>query len=176
MSVLRVQAFLIIEFLLSFSPVVLFNSMVFLLSKRVSCHAMPYPPGKLESWGSWMKTVLWMLLWGCLPMVASAQQYPSTDRRHFPLNHMTSPGTAAAWAVANGKAHPAYFQPVRITVPTQGRVDFFDGSPARPVSMAAPGQAGLLVGQTYRVRLTGLPEFRIRNFIPRLNSSIACIP
>ncbi|WP_240490257.1 hypothetical protein [Planctopirus hydrillae] len=157
-----------IEFLLSFSPVVLFNSMV--SSSRKEFPAMrclaPQANSKVVALG-W-KTVLWMLLWGCLPMVASAQQYPSTDRRHFPLNHMTSPGTAAAWAVANGKAHPAYFQPVRITVPTQGRVDFFDGSPARPVSMAAPGQAGLLVGQTYRVRLTGLPEFPNQEFYPTI--------
>ncbi|ADG66248.1 hypothetical protein Plim_0398 [Planctopirus limnophila DSM 3776] len=27
----------------------------FLFSKRVSCHAMPSPPGKLESCGSWME-------------------------------------------------------------------------------------------------------------------------
>jgi hypothetical protein len=109
-----------------------------------------------------------LLIVCCLNAPALAQQYPATGGRHFPLNHMTAPGTAAAWATAVGKAHPAYFQPVRVTLPSTGQVEFFDGAPNRAVAVPAPGQASLLVGQTYRVRLTGLPEFPNQEFYPSI--------
>ena len=93
---------------------------------------------------------------------------PAVGGRQFPLNQMTPPGTAAQWATNIGKANPAYFQPVRVSLPTNGRVTFFEGSADRPYELAAPAQAGLMVGHMYRMRVSEMPEFPGVDFFPSI--------
>lgn len=50
-----------------------------------------------------------------------------------------------------------------------GTVTFFDGTPQRPVELAAPAQAGLLVGRVYRLRVTNMPEFPNGEFFPSID-------
>jgi hypothetical protein len=99
---------------------------------------------------------------------AVAQQYPAVGGRQFPLNQMTPPGTAAQWAVNLGKATPEYFQPVRVTLPTNGLVTFYEGSPHRAYDVVAPAQASLVVGRIYRLRVSAMPEFPGVEFFPSI--------
>ena len=86
---------------------------------------------------------------------ASAQhQHP----RYFPLDHRI-PGRATQWAQAIHPRHVEYLQPVKIELPSAGLISYFDGSPQNAILTQAPSQAGMYVGRTYRVRITGMPEF-----------------
>lgn len=114
-----------------------------------------------------LQTAAAALLWGGLALVgntASAQE----QRRYVPIDQYVPPGVAGTMALQAGKATPDHFQPVRVKLPTTGTVTFFDGSPQRPVDLAAPAQAGLLVGRMYRLRVTNLPEFPNGEFFPSI--------
>jgi len=108
--------------------------------------------------------VLMML---CVSTV-SAQQTNPVDGRQFPLNQFTPPGTAARWAIQAGRVCPGTFQSVRISLPSEGRVLLYDGAPDRPVELAAPARIGLLVGTTYRFKVSGMPEFPNQDFYPSM--------
>jgi hypothetical protein len=98
---------------------------------------------------------------------ALAQQYPPVDGRQFPLNQMTPPGTMAQWAINAGRITPNYFQPVLINLPQNGTVTFYE-SMDRPVAMQAPAQAGLIVGRSYRLKISGLADFPGVEFFPSI--------
>jgi hypothetical protein len=113
--------------------------------------------------------ILWLSLITVLLLPSryvEAQQMPSVDGRQFPLNQMTPPGTVAQWAANSRGPVPEYFQPVRVALPTTGVVTFFEGSSDRAYDLAAPAQAGLLVGQMYRLRVSNMPEFPGVDFFP----------
>lgn len=78
--------------------------------------------------------------------------------RYFPLDHRV-PGMAGRWARTIPPHPGASVQQVRIELPSVGLVSFFDGSATNAVLTQAPSQAGLMVGQTYRIRISGMPEF-----------------
>lgn len=96
-----------------------------------------------------------------------AQQYPPVDNRQFPLNQMTPPGTHAQWAINAGRITPNYAQPIRITLPEQGQVTFYEGWD-RPVDLPAPAQAGLTVGRMYRMKVAELADFPGVEFFPSI--------
>lgn len=98
---------------------------------------------------------------------ALAQQYPPVDGRQFPLNQMTPPGTMAQWAMNAGRIAPNSFQPVRVALPSPGKVTFYE-TWDRPVELEAPAQAGLLVGRMYRLKITGLEDFKGVEFFPSI--------
>jgi hypothetical protein len=91
---------------------------------------------------------------------ASAQsaQYPAVGGYQQPLNQRTPPGVAGHWSGFLGKAVPGYFQPVRIQLPSAGRVTLFGAGP-QPLTLPAPAQAGFAVGPVYRLKVSHLPEF-----------------
>src|SRR5688572_21269943 len=60
-----------------------------------------------------------------------------------PLNQMMAPGTTGYWSAAIGRAEPGVFQPIRVVIPGNGSITFFDGPQARPVQLAAPAQIGV---------------------------------
>jgi hypothetical protein len=97
----------------------------------------------------------------------AAQQYPPVDGRQFPLNQMSPPGMSAQWSANIGPAKPAYFQPVRVILPTAGKVTFYE-SANRPLELTAPAQAGLLVGNVYRLKVSGLEDFAGIDFYPSI--------
>jgi len=78
--------------------------------------------------------------------------------RYFPLDHRV-PGTASHWARTIPPHSAPYVQPVRIELPSAGLVTFFDGSAENAVLTQSPSQAGMMVGQMYRIRISGMPEF-----------------
>lgn len=113
--------------------------------------------------------ILWLSFVTALTLSSSrvvAQQMPSVDGRYFPLNQMSPPGTAAEWAARLGRTTPEYFQPVRVSLPTSGTITFYEGSHDRSYDLPAPGQASLIVGRIYRLRISGLPEFPGAEFFP----------
>ena len=80
--------------------------------------------------------------------------------RHFLMNAQTMPtGEAARWSLMTNPQKYGYFQPVEISLPSAGHVSFYQGSPQSPVLTQAPSQAGMMVGHTYRVRISGMPEY-----------------
>jgi hypothetical protein len=98
---------------------------------------------------------------------AWAQQFPPVDGRQFPLNQMSPPGTSAQWAINAARVTPNYFQPVRVLLHQPGTVTFYE-SIDRPVELAAPAQASLIVGRTYRMKLSGLEHFPGVDFFPSI--------
>lgn len=70
-----------------------------------------------------------------------------------PLNQRTPPGVAGHWAAMLGRATPLYLQPVKVELPSKGRVTFYDVSQRKSQSAAAPAMARLGVGFTFRIRI-----------------------
>jgi hypothetical protein len=89
---------------------------------------------------------------------SASAQVPPRDGVYHPLNQRTPPGVAGNWAGILGHVTPGYLQPVRVELPEAGSVTFFDGSPDRPIELAAPHQARLAVGQVHRLRIGGMPS------------------
>lgn len=100
------------------------------------------------------------MAWLILLVTAGQATQAQSDRTgtYFPLDHRI-PGRVSRWAQTIHPPCEAYLQPVRIELPSRGLVTFFDGGPENPVLTQAPSQAAMLVGQTYRVRISGMPEF-----------------
>src|SRR4051794_27050846 len=113
-----------------------------------------------------------LILWGLAALaplgVLHAQQLNAVNGRHFPLNQYMPPGTVAEMLVQAGRANPGYFQPVKIYLPSEGRVTFYDQRPAQPVEVAAPAQAALLLGRLYRFKVENMPEFPGVEFYPSI--------
>jgi hypothetical protein len=114
--------------------------------------------------GPWDLFGIWSLKFGALitaavlSLPAFAQTPANVGRWYQPLHHQMPPGAAAYWTPFQGKATPCWFQPVRIELPAGGNVTFYNFSPSAPVPLAAPAQAGLLVGHVYRLRISDMPE------------------
>lgn len=98
----------------------------------------------------------------------SAQQTMPVNGRQFPLNQYSPPGTVVNWAMQAGRLPVNYFQPVKVYLPSEGRVTFYDQRPDRPVEIEAPAQAALLVGRIYRFKVDNLPEFPGVEFYPSI--------
>ena len=102
---------------------------------------------------------------GAVPSLA--QQYPPVGDRQYPLNQMSPPGTHAQWAINAGRVTLNYSQPIRITLPAEGNVTFYE-SWGRHVSLSAPAQAGLTVGRMYRMKIDGMADFPGMEFYPSI--------
>lgn len=88
---------------------------------------------------------------------ATAQDGPNS--RVYPHNQMAPPGRAAQWSAV---AHPdtvGYFQPIRVELPSGGRVAFFSKGTEAGLVQAAPAAAAMLIGPVYRLQISHLPEF-----------------
>lgn len=112
--------------------------------------------------------LLFASLVATLTATASAQQNVNSHGRYLPLNQYTPPGVYGQMNVMAGVASPHVFQPVRVKLPTTGKVTFFDGSPQRPLTYDAPAQAGLLVGRMYRLRISDMPELPQGELFPSI--------
>lgn len=83
----------------------------------------------------------------------------SPNGRHFPMTHRWPQGQAGHWAMTINPTLAKAVQSVQIQLPSQGEVTFYNGSQHEPLVMQAPAQAGLMVGQVYRFRISDMPEF-----------------
>jgi hypothetical protein len=57
---------------------------------------------------------------------------------------------------------------VRVSLPSTGTVTFYEGSFDRFHDLPAPGQAGLIVGCVYRLKVSDMPEFPGVDFYPSI--------
>ena len=96
-------------------------------------------------------------------------QSPMGQDIYEPLSARMSPGKVARWTAQAGRSgspHQHYFQPVEVRLVDTGpggggRVTWYAGGTGRKglATAAAPHAAGLLVGATYRVRISDMPGF-----------------
>lgn len=100
-------------------------------------------------------------------LVMTGQAATAQTGSYFPIDHSV-PGQAARWARTINPPCEEYVQPVRIELPSRGLVTYFNGGPENPVLTQAPSQAGMYVGQTYRVRISGMPEFPGKELFPTI--------
>jgi hypothetical protein len=96
------------------------------------------------------------ILLGSVAAVPTAAQ---DSDGHFPLDHRAPVGVAARWNVIAQRGIYGFPQPTEVSLPTQGRVTFFDGSTPEGVTVDAPAKARLMVGHTCRVKISDMPEF-----------------
>ncbi|MCA9110896.1 MAG: isopeptide-forming domain-containing fimbrial protein [Planctomycetaceae bacterium] len=88
--------------------------------------------------------------------VALAQA--SNEGRYYPLDHRI-PGRVSQWAAAIQPRCTESVQQVRIELPSIGLVTYYSGSAESATLTHAPSQSGFVVGKTYRVQISGMPEF-----------------
>lgn len=78
--------------------------------------------------------------------------------RYFPLDHRI-PGRVSQWTGAIKPRPVEYVQPVRIELPSIGLVTYYGGSAENATLTHSPSQASFVVGKTYRIQISGMPEF-----------------
>lgn len=117
-----------------------------------------------------MATRIAIAILGCwlTTSTLSAQQFDAVNGRQFPLNQYSPPGMVADWMHKAGRAQPPYFQPVKVILPSDGRVTFYDQRPDQPIALDAPAQAALLVGRLYRFKIDNMPDFPGVEFYPTI--------
>ena len=86
-------------------------------------------------------------------------QAPPSYEVFQPLSQNQPPGLAAQWARRLGRNQPAYFQPVQVNLPTTGIALFYQGSAKNLQSVDSGTSVGLAVGQSYRFRISNMPEY-----------------
>jgi hypothetical protein len=76
---------------------------------------------------------------------------------YHPLHQRMPAGQAAYMKNVGNLPAPPYYQPFQILLPTTGSVTVYHSGP-QSVDFASGGQAGLLVGHLYRLRVANMPE------------------
>lgn len=97
-----------------------------------------------------------VLLTSALPLEA---QLPGQSGKYAPLDQTVPPGMAAHWAAVLGKSSPKYVQPIQVNLPSDGTTTVYSGWREPPVSVPAGELLGVMVGYTYRLRISDMPEF-----------------
>ncbi len=117
-------------------------------------------------------TIRICLLAGGMLLIAagtsSAQQTYPVHGMQFPLNQYQPPGTTIEWMKIAGRICTDYMQPVKVYLPGEGRVTFYDHHPDRPIPLPAPAQASLAVGRIYRFKVDQIPEYPGVEFYPSI--------
>lgn len=85
-------------------------------------------------------------------------QLPGPPGKYTMVDQNMPVGVAAKWMSLKDPGGMPYMQPIRVDLPSDGEVTFLDARGAMPVQKA-PAQAALMVGHTYRLKVTGMPEF-----------------
>ena len=97
-----------------------------------------------------------------------AQQTHPGNGRHYVYDQYVPPGVAGHMSVMSGTVRPFVPQQVRIHLPEEGKVTYYDGAVNRPVSVAAPSQAAMVVGAMYRIKLSDMVRFPHTEFFPSI--------
>lgn len=105
-----------------------------------------------------MRLSLILTSWLALAASAAAQN-PEDTRRFYPLDHQQPVGRAGRWQATIYPGLSSYSQPVRIALPAEAEVTFYQGSPQAGVATPAPAQAGMQVGYVYRVKIAQMPDY-----------------
>lgn len=88
----------------------------------------------------------------------AAAQLPTGQPGWNPLNQHMPPGWNADMLVKAGVIDPAWLQPIRVELPSQGTVQLFSGQPQPVFESASPAQFSVSVGHFYRLRVADIPE------------------
>ncbi len=89
---------------------------------------------------------------GCL-LPANAQQ------RYYPLDQTTPPGVYGKWSGYQVPVRPQALQPVKIELPGTGQVTFFSHARSKPLVAAAPAQAAIALGHSYRLQISNIQDY-----------------
>lgn len=82
------------------------------------------------------------------------------EQQYYQPIHQNLPAGIAAYAAGiQGKATPPYFQPVRVDLPSEGKVTVFHGPRFTPYEVESGRPFAFLVGHVYRIRITNMPEY-----------------
>ena len=93
----------------------------------------------------------------CCSLTETAHAQTRADNAPYPLmDHRVPPGTWAEWVRIAGRVNGIEFQPVRVELPSEGKITWFVGSRD---DVKESAQVKLAVGQSYRVKLSDMPEF-----------------
>lgn len=90
-------------------------------------------------------------------LVAGAQAVPPQFGRYTPLDQNAPPGLAGEWSVATRSSAQGYFQPMRVELPGEAQVTVYGGG--KEYAIGTAGQASLLVGAVYRLKISEMPDF-----------------
>ena len=96
-----------------------------------------------------------MLACGLLTDTAHAQTREDSTP-YFPLDHRVPPGTWGDWVRTAGRVNGLEFQSVSVELPSTGQVTWFVGSRD---DVKTTANVKLVVGQSYRAKLSDMPEF-----------------
>lgn len=77
---------------------------------------------------------------------------------HYPFTHRHPTGVNGRVSVLTRPAIIHAVQPVRVSLPSEGRITFFCGSPHHQQVMSSPAQPGMVPGFVYRLRISDLPD------------------
>ena len=106
--------------------------------------------------------IVWLIAalgaWTAAAVSTAEAQVVPPYRRHQPLDQSSPPGTAARWADLMGRASPTWMQPIRIIVDGEAEVTIYNSRPLRPLTTPSPLQLGVMVGHSYRLRVSQMPE------------------
>lgn len=118
---------------------------------------------------SWIiPTFVLLGLMGSQSALAQPPMPPQPNRLYFPLDQRTPPGVAGQWSGVVPGDRFGYMQPVRVVLPTEGKVTFFDAAQETPIVLPAPAQARIAVTRIYRIRIAEMPEFPGAELFPSI--------
>ncbi len=106
---------------------------------------------------------------GCLAgwclWLAASPVWAQAPRVHYQHAGALPPGAIGSQQLQRGGPLPGYFQPVEVRAPKGARVSLaLDGRFSSPQPL--PFKAGLLVGQVYRLQVTGIPNHQGAEIYP----------
>lgn len=112
--------------------------------------------------GLWAGVVAFGAAWlgmGSIALAQAATPFVGQQQYYQPLHQNLPAGVAAYWAGALGKATPPYFQPVKVELPSEGKVTVYHGPTFTPFEVMSGRPFAFLVGHVYRIRIAGMPEY-----------------
>ena len=96
---------------------------------------------------------------GFLIAIGTMLTQANAQQRYYPLDQTTPPGVYGNWSTYQNSARPNALQPVKIELPGTGQVTFFSHARSKPLVAAAPAQAAIALGHTYRLQLSQLEDY-----------------
>ncbi len=97
--------------------------------------------------------VLFVAVWMCIGSISLGQREPV----HYFHSSRLPPGAIGKGQLLRGGPLPGYFQPVEIKAPKGAEISLaMDGKFAPPEKGSV--LAGMLIGQVYRIKITGIPR------------------
>jgi hypothetical protein len=95
-------------------------------------------------------------------------QTTQAQQRYYPLDQTTPPGVYGKWSAYQVPVRPHALQPVKIELPGTGQVTFFSHARSKPIVAAAPAQAAIALGHSYRLQLSDLQDYPGVNLYPTI--------